>query len=105
MKVTLIKYSWQKESLCKKELKFVPGTRERVPYVYDDFYPPTGKAVSKEVKDMCKRCPVKNECLEHGLYHEENGYWGGTTEQERKELRVARHITCHAPQSHFNKQQ
>ncbi len=97
MKAIIIKYSWQKDSLCKKELKFVPETREHIPYVYDDFYPPTGKAVTEEVKNMCDRCPVENECLEHALYHEKEGYWGGTTAQQREEIREVRHIKCDAP--------
>lgn len=31
-------------------------------------------------------CPVRYECLTHGL-HERHGVWGGTTPQERERLR------------------
>ena len=91
MRVTIIKYKWQKDSLCKKELRFVPETKEHVPYEYDDFYPPTGKTVSEQVKDMCDRCPVKDECLEFALaYPEKYGYWGGTTEKQREVIKQQR---------------
>ena len=99
MKVTMIKYSWQVDSLCKKELKFIPETKEHVSYTYDDFYPPIGKAVSEEVKEMCNRCPSKDECLEHALAHEKYGYWGGSSEKQREAIRQSRHVKCHAPQS------
>lgn len=90
MKLSSIKYSWQAESLCKKELKFVPETKEHVSYTYDDFYPPTGKAVSKEIKEMCRRCPVKNECLTFALAYAEQGYWGGTSEKEREVMKISK---------------
>jgi transcription factor WhiB len=81
-------FAWQKDSLCKREKKFVPETKEHVPYAYDDFYPPTGKAVTEEVKDMCNRCPVQKECLEFALERPEKyGFWGGMSEKERKEIR------------------
>jgi hypothetical protein len=88
MKSNSIKYAWQKDSLCKKEKKFVPETKEHVPYTYDDFYPPTGKAVTKEVKEMCDRCPVENECLEFALAtNEKYGFWGGTSEKQREVIK------------------
>jgi Transcription factor WhiB len=99
MKVDIIKYSWQKDGLCKKELKFIPETKEHVPYTYDDFYPPTGKALAEGTQEMCDRCPVQYECLEHALLHEKYGYWGGKSERQRIKIRAKRGIKCHAPQT------
>jgi hypothetical protein len=88
MKANSLKYSWQADSLCKKELKFVPETKEHIPYTCDDFYPPTGKAVTEEVKEMCNRCPVQEECLEFALaYPENHGTWGGVSEKQREVIR------------------
>ena len=105
MKTPLIKYNWQADGLCKKELKFDQETKTFIPYTYDDFYPESGKSVTKEVKKLCNRCPIKNECLEHALYHEKFGYWGGKTEDQREMIRDQRGIICFAPQSNKQQQQ
>jgi len=101
MQTKTLKNNWKPNSLCKKELKFIPETGEYIPYTFDDFYPPIGHLVTDEVKKMCNRCPVKKECLEHALYHEKYGYWGGTSENERIEMRRKRGIKYNAPQSHM----
>ncbi|OPC85346.1 hypothetical protein B4N89_27355 [Embleya scabrispora] len=33
---------------------------------------------------ICRTCPVRNPCLAHALAHDEQGVWGGLTEDERK---------------------
>lgn len=38
-------------------------------------------------KAICGKCPVKLDCLSHGLHHEKDGIWGGTTPNERQSLR------------------
>jgi WhiB family redox-sensing transcriptional regulator len=41
----------------------------------------------KQAKAICKRCPVRRECLDYALEHyEKHGVWGGTTERERRKL-------------------
>lgn len=67
----------------------------------DDFYRPIsfiGLGDPKETaskreereeraKDICRRCPVINECLLHALENgERDGIWGGKNEDERKEM-------------------
>ena len=37
-------------------------------------------------KRVCRICPVQAECLAHAIENEEEGVWGGTTAQERKEM-------------------
>ena len=38
-------------------------------------------------KAICADCPVKLECLEHALTHDEQlGIWGGLSERERRPL-------------------
>jgi len=45
-----------------------------------------GKAIS--AKDICRRCPVRNECLQYALDRKEShGIWGGLTTKERNKLR------------------
>jgi len=43
-----------------------------------------------EAKTVCRRCPVVSECLAWALAHEDAGVWGGTTEDERRDLRRRR---------------
>jgi hypothetical protein len=96
-----LKYNWQEYSLCKTELKLIRGTDKKVPYSVNDFYPFTGKSASEEVKKMCSRCPVEDECREHALKHEKYGYWGGTSEKQRKILRIQMGIKFLPPQSNM----
>lgn len=56
------------------------------------FYPPVRaerKAVrigrERRAKAVCATCPVRSECLEHALTHDERyGIWGGLTRKERQ---------------------
>jgi len=41
----------------------------------------------EKAKLLCDGCPVKSDCLEIAIRREEHGVWGGTTTDERKELR------------------
>ncbi|MDQ8705323.1 WhiB family transcriptional regulator [Streptomyces sp. LHD-70] len=39
-------------------------------------------------KSVCRRCPVRMECLDRALdTGQRTGVWGGTAEEERKRLR------------------
>lgn len=58
------------------------------------FFGPEHTEVVKEKRDreeaakqVCRTCPVNQECLEHALESKEAyGIWGGLTELERKAL-------------------
>jgi hypothetical protein len=45
-----------------------------------------------DIQVMCLRCPVRADCLEYALEHEDNngeaGIWGGTTPFQRRQLKV-----------------
>ena len=49
------------------------------------FFPGQGEPCDTTI---CKRCPVKRECLEAGM-HEKFGIWGGTSEKQRRRLRAS----------------
>jgi WhiB family redox-sensing transcriptional regulator len=56
------------------------------------FFPSTrGNANAAVAQQICTRCTVKAECLEHALSKpEQHGVWGGLTEAERHTLKRGR---------------
>lgn len=42
--------------------------------------------VPPETQRVCGACPVKGECLDWALAHDEYGVWGGTTRQQREAM-------------------
>ena len=41
----------------------------------------------KNLTRICAACPVKIECLDYAVKYSQLGWWGGTTEAERKRIR------------------
>ena len=41
----------------------------------------------KLITTVCYSCPIQSTCLEWGMRHEEFGFWGGLSPNQRKELR------------------
>lgn len=41
---------------------------------------------------VCASCPVKSECLNHAIKHEEFGYWGGMSERAIRQVRKQKRI-------------
>jgi WhiB family redox-sensing transcriptional regulator len=62
----------------------------------DLFFPERG-ASTKEAKEVCRGCVVRDECLEYALSNGEKfGIWGGMSERERRRIRRARAIARRA---------
>ena len=69
--------SWQDEANC---LGVDP----------DLFFPERG-ASTREAKEVCRGCVVREECLEYALVNGEKfGIWGGLSERERRRMRRQR---------------
>ncbi len=68
---------WAKEALC-----FGADTSM--------FFPEQGSGTTREAKEaisMCKKCPVRVECLMHALNLPESfGIWGGLTYRSRLKI-------------------
>lgn len=45
------------------------------------------KHVIDSIKQMCYGCWFQSECLEWGLRHEDEGWWGGIGPTHRKRIR------------------
>ncbi len=56
----------------------------------DLFFPERG-ASTREAKEVCRGCVVREDCLEYALANGEKfGIWGGMSERERRRVRRAR---------------
>ncbi len=56
----------------------------------DLFFPERG-ASTKEAKEVCRGCVVREDCLEFALQNGEKfGIWGGMSERERRRIRRQR---------------
>lgn len=57
------------------------------------FFPEKGVGGHRAVKiakDICKKCPYIEKCLQWAIDNSESGIWGGTTERERRTMRHRR---------------
>lgn len=81
--IDVVTEPWRAEAACKgvdPELFFV-GRADTA----------SGQPDRAAAKAVCRRCPVRTECLDHALAAgERHGIWGGLTELERKPLRPKR---------------
>ncbi|MFI6559687.1 WhiB family transcriptional regulator [Streptomyces sp. NPDC050534] len=51
---------------------------------------------TEQAKTVCRRCPVREECLRWALDTGEcMGVWGGTSEMERRALRRRQRASAH----------
>ncbi|MBV7364118.1 WhiB family transcriptional regulator [Actinomycetaceae bacterium TAE3-ERU4] len=54
------------------------------------FFPEKGGS-TREAKNVCEMCDVRQECLEYALANDERfGIWGGLSERERRKLKRMR---------------
>ena len=59
------------------------------------FFPPRGDGpyMAREARTYCRRCPVREQCLEASLReNEQDGLWGGYSPKERRMIRKLRQI-------------
>jgi WhiB family redox-sensing transcriptional regulator len=72
-------YTWRKTAICRDtdpDLFFPVGT--------------TGYALVQidKAKQVCGECPACEECLQYALEtNQDSGIWGGTSEEERRQIR------------------
>ena len=75
--MTIVFDSWREQAACL-------GVDTAV------FFPDSD-AAADEAKAICAICPVRTECLEWALSsRQEDGVWGGLTDNERRRLRRRR---------------
>ena len=66
--------AWQSDALCAQTDP-------------EAFFPEKGGS-TRDAKRICSGCPVRDECLQYALEHDERfGIWGGLSERERRRRR------------------
>lgn len=82
-RLTELDDSWMVDAACR-------GKDTNDFYEFDSAHPTR----QQDITTFCKlACPVKDRCLIWALYvPETHGVWGGTTEDERRELRKRREV-------------
>lgn len=75
--ITVKGIAWQDDALCAE--------------VGGDVWFPEEHESPRQAKEVCRRCPVRVECLEYALDNDLRfGVWGGTSERERQKIRKQR---------------
>lgn len=67
---------WKQDALCREH----PDVK---------FFSPRGysQGITKQAKDLCERCMVREDCLQYSLDNKfPFGIWGGKTADERLEI-------------------
>lgn len=73
-------FAWQKSGACQLAPSYVFYPEEQL----DPDFRPDPSVKGKTYKDFCNACPVKQICLEFAVLHDLQGFWGGTSDSERK---------------------
>lgn len=79
LSLTIASDEWRRHAACRDtdpDLFFPVGT--------------TGPAIEQieNAKAVCGECDAKADCLEYALAtNQDSGIWGGTSEEERRQLR------------------
>jgi len=66
----------------------------------DLFFPEGGcsPARRKVIESVCAGCPVQQECYEHGVSHEKDGFWGGAGSVTLRRTRSTRQLRLQTPE-------
>jgi WhiB family redox-sensing transcriptional regulator len=77
--IDLREEGWKKESNCQglDTEAFFPVSRGA--YEYKDM-----------LAKVCGACPVKQQCLDYAVKYNLLGWWGGTTDRQRRIIRAER---------------
>jgi WhiB family redox-sensing transcriptional regulator len=58
-----------------------------------DLFVPERGSSTREAKEVCRGCVVREDCLEFALENGEKfGIWGGLSERERRRIRRRRNV-------------
>ena len=64
---------------------------------FPDMEVPGALTRANQAKKLCQTCPYITECLEWALTKNDPGVWGGTSENDRRKIRIARAKAKYGP--------
>lgn len=85
---------WWREGLCNDGY----GTLNGLFFPDESISPEMLKAAQKAARQICNRCPVKQDCLDWAISTDEKGgIWGGKNEDQRRNIKegTVRKLTRH----------
>lgn len=53
------------------------------------WFPTADRQTGRVAKSLCSSCPWLKPCLDYALFTDVVGIWGGKTERERSQMRIA----------------
>lgn len=56
------------------------------------------KGIHDTLRRICSTCPFLDECREYAIYHEGYGFWGGMSENQRRNYRREHKIVVMLPE-------
>lgn len=77
---------WRKQAACEG-------------YPTDWWFEDPTSEEGKRAIEICEGCPVKDECHEWAMEHEDWGIWGGIGQKERKRLRSIKRVRLNRPEA------
>ena len=56
------------------------------------FFIESGEKYPPELKPVCRACNVQRDCLTFAVKYGVQGFWAGTTERDRQQLRASQRL-------------
>lgn len=66
---------------------------------FQDYHGKNAVSEMADLREFCSTCPLLVECAEYAIRHEQHGFWGGTTPNERRNIRKSRGIMLDLPET------
>lgn len=80
--MTMREMDWQRQGACRGVSR-------------DIFFPEEFTLPDPAALRLCRRCPVRERCLQWALEHDEVGIWGGMTDEGRDKIKKTLHrVKC-----------
>ena len=94
--------AWQAQANCHPD-SLAHVWQEYGDHPTDLFYPPADmrtmtQAQHDAIEQVCDGCPVRSQCLEWSIEHEDHGWWAGIGPEARRQVRQRLGTSLHRPE-------
>jgi hypothetical protein len=84
MVMEYLKVDWSRANCVGTDWRFFYSDKDA------GFVPGESKGINNNLRKICARCPILNDCANYSIEHEQHGFWAGMAEDERREVRNGR---------------